>query len=63
MKIFTDKAFENRLAKERERFEQYRYIMDTLNKLTTDVNDLQWRMKQLSDSRLPLGEKECYTPR
>lgn len=49
MKIFTEKAFENRLARERERMERDRYIMETLNKLSSDLNDLMWRVNALED--------------
>lgn len=49
MKIFTEKAFENRLARERERMERDRYIMERLDKLSKDLSDLKWRVNALAD--------------
>ena len=53
MKIFTEKAFENRLARERERLERDRYIMERLDKLTADLNELTWRVNELKGRLSP----------
>ena len=56
MKIFTEKAFENCLAQERERMERDRYIMDRMDSLKRELNELARRVSALEDNA------NCKTP-
>lgn len=59
MKIFTEKSFENRLARERERMERDRYIMERLDKLNKDLDELGWRVNRMEANVEPSKTPVC----